>query len=110
MSKSDFLYDTIEKYTNHNSIKTILEQHKCNETFEFKQVDIDYVYKLLCKLNIHKATGYANVSPKMVKICAEELSVTLTELVNYAFNKNRFPDDMKRAEISPIFKKNDDML
>ncbi len=40
--------------------------------------------------------------PKMVKICTEELRLTLTELVNYAFKKNRFPDDMKRAEISPI--------
>ncbi len=55
--------------------------------------------------------GYDNVPPKMVKICAEELSVTLTVLVNYAFEKkNRFPDDMKRAEISPIFRKNDGML
>ncbi len=102
MSKSDFLYDTIEKHTNHNSIKAILEQHKCNETFEFKQIDIDYVYKLLCKLNIHKAMAYDNVPPKMVKICAVELSVTLTEFVNYAFKKSRFPDDMKRAEIFPI--------
>ncbi len=48
--------------------------------------------------------------PKIVKICVEELHVTLIEIVNYAFNKNRFPDDLKRAEISLIFKKNDDML
>ncbi len=46
----------------------------------------------------------------MVIICAEELSVIFTELVNYAFKKNRFPDDMRKADISPIFKKNDDML
>ncbi len=46
----------------------------------------------------------------MVEIWDEELSVTLAEVVNYAFRTNRFPDDMKRAEISPIFKKNDDML
>ncbi len=72
MSKSDFLYDTIENHKNHISIKAILEINKCNETFEFKQVDIEYVYKLLCKLNIHKATGYDNVPPKMVTICAEE--------------------------------------
>ncbi len=31
-------------------------------------------------------------------------------IVNYAFKKNRFSDDMKRAEISPIFRKNGDML
>ncbi len=95
----------LKKHKNHNSLKAIIEWHKCYVTFEFKQVEIEYVYKLLCKLNIHKATGYDNVPPKMVKICADELSVTLTELVNYAFKKNRFPDDMKRAKISPIFKK-----
>ncbi len=38
----------------------------------------------------------------MVKICAEELYVTLREHDNYAFKKNRFPDDMNGAEISPI--------
>ncbi len=110
MSKSDFLHDNIEKH--HNSIKAIIGRNKCNVTFEFKQEDIEYVTKLLCKLYIHRAIGYDNMPPKMIKISAEELSVTLTELVNYAFNKNknRCPDDMKRAEISPIFKKNDDML
>ncbi len=48
--------------------------------------------------------------PKMVKICAEELSETLAELVNQAFTNNRFPEDMKKAEIYPIFKKKDDMI
>ncbi len=78
------------KHRNHNSIKTIIERHKCNVTFEFKQIDIVYVYKLLCKLNIHKATGYDNVPLKIVKISAEELNVTLTEPVNYVFKKIDF--------------------
>ncbi len=47
--------------------------------------------------------------PKMVKICFNELSVTLMELLNYAFKHKRFPDEMKNAEIAPIFKKKDDM-
>ncbi len=52
--KSDFLLDTIKKDKNHNnSIKIIIEGHKYNVTFEFKQVDIEYAYKLLYKLNIH---------------------------------------------------------
>ncbi len=110
ISKIDFLHATIEKHRNCNNIKSIIEWHRCNVTFEFKQVDIEYVYKLLSKLNIYKATGYDNVPPKMVKICAEELSVTLTELVNYAFKKNWFSDDMKRAEISLFKKKHYDIL
>ncbi len=57
----------------------------------------DYVYTILCKLKINKATGYDNVPSKMVTICAEELSETLAELVNQAFINNRFPEDMKEA-------------
>ncbi len=70
----------------------------------------DNVYKILCKVKINKATGYDNVPPKMVKICAEELSKTLAELLNQAFTNNRFPEDMKKVEISTIFNKKDDMI
>ena len=110
MSQGNFLSVTLDKHTNHESIKAIMDKHKQNVIFDFKEVDVDYVYKILCKLNIHKATGYNNVPPKMVKLCAEELSVTLTEFVNYAFKNKMFPDGMKKAEISPIFKKKDDMI
>jgi hypothetical protein len=110
LSKPDFLLTTIDKHKNHESVKAILERHTGNVTFEFKPVDNEYVYKLLCKLNIHKATGYDNIPPKMVKLCAKELSVTLTECINCAFKDNIFPEDMKKAEISPIFKKKDDMI
>ncbi len=60
----------------------------------------DYVYKILCKIKINnKATCYDNVPPEMVKIYAEESSETLAELVNQAFTNNRFPEDMKKAQI-----------
>ncbi len=48
--------------------------------------------------------------PKMVKIFAEELFETLAELVNQAFTNNRFPEDMKKTEISPIFEKKEYMI
>ncbi len=88
----------------------IKENHTNNVTFNLKHVKSDYVYKILCKLKINKATGYDNVPPKMVKICAEELSETLAELVNQAFTNNRFPKHIKKAEISPTFKKKDNMI
>ncbi len=33
-----------------------------------------------------------------------------TELTNHSFETSRFPEDTKKAEISPIFKKKDDMI
>ncbi len=43
-------------------------------------------------------------------MCADELSVNITELINSAFTNNLFPDDMKKAELCPLFKKKDDMI
>ncbi len=60
--------------------------------FDFKLVDEIYVRTLL-----QKATGYDNILSKMVRICADKLSVTLIELINYAFTNKIFPDDMKKA-------------
>ncbi len=59
---------------------------------------------------MNKATGYDQIPPKTVKLCSKELSQTLTELVNNAFKQNIFPDDMKRVEVTPIFKKKYDMI
>ncbi len=64
---------------------------------------------MLKRTKINKATGYDHIPPKMVKMCSNELSVTLMELLSYAFKQKRFPDEMKNAEITTIFKKKDDM-
>ncbi len=43
-------------------------------------------------------------------MCSNELSVTLAQLINHSFEMSQFPEDMKKAEISSIFKKKDDMI
>ena len=109
MSEKDFLYNIVDRHKDHKSILAIKNNHKDLSIFDFKPVDATYVEKILDKLKINKATGYDQIPPKIVKMCSSELSVTLMELVNHAFKGKRFPHDMKKAEISPIFKKNDDM-
>ena len=32
-----------------------------------------------------------------------------TKIVNLSFENNCFPEDLKLAEVSPVFKKNDDL-
>ncbi len=69
----------------------------------------NYVDKSMSKLNENKATSFDNVPQKVAKMCADELSVIVTELINFAFADNLFPDDMQKAELSPLFKQ-DDMI
>ncbi len=73
-------------------------------------VSSHYVHKIMSKLNENKATGFDNFSPKEVKMCGDELSVTVTELIKSAFADNLFPDEMKKVELCPLFKKKDGMI
>ncbi len=59
---------------------------------------------ILKRLILNKATGYDQMSPKIVK----EISVTLIELLKYAFIYKIFPDEMKKGEIADLLKKKDD--
>ncbi len=63
-----FLYDVFEKHKNHHRI---------------------------LKIKIHLLRHFMlNLHPKVVKMCFNELSMTLMELLNYGFKHKRFPDEM----------------
>ena len=61
----------------------------------------------LKNFNPRKATGFDNIPGKLLRLGHQELSRPLTYLINVSISQNVFPDEMKCAEVSPIFKKND---
>ena len=63
----------------------------------------------LKKFNARKATGFDNLPGKILKLAHEPLSIPLTFLINNSISQNVFPDDLKCAEVSPLFKKNDNL-
>ncbi len=101
----DFLINIIDRHKKHKNILAIKEHHKDVRGFDFKPVKVEHVENLLHKLDMNKATDYDQIPQNMVKLCSKELSKTLTEIVNNAFKQNTFPDDMKRPEVTPNFKK-----
>ena len=64
----------------------------------------------MSKLNIKKATGNDNLPPKIVKLCAPELAPYFTSLLNRCIVQGVFPENMRKAEIVPVFKKNDKLI
>ena len=72
-----------ERYENHTSIHNI-KNHMFSVKgnfnsdficdFRFKHVNPDIVKKHLSKLNVRKATGYDNLSPKILKLGAPVLA------------------------------------
>lgn len=51
-----------------------------------------------------ESTGLDGIKTKAVKLCAEYISETLSELINASFKSGVFPDLLKISRVFPIFK------
>ncbi len=110
VSLNDPLDHICEVYDSHPSIRTIRENSPVTDRhFEFKCVTSEDIFKKLSGLKINKAFGYDNQPPRMIKLGAPVLCMTLLPIVNTSLTSSIFPSDLKHAEISPIFKKEDNM-
>ena len=110
----DVIIDTrssIDKHAAHPSIEAIKNKHgNISDSFQFHLVSENYIEKKLQKINIRKATGFDNIPGKILKLGSSELSVPITNLINACITKSSFPGVMKCAELSPIFKKDDNLM
>ena len=69
---------------NHPSIIEINKSRTSNEKdeFVFKHINKDFVDKQICKLSVKKATGYDEMSPKILKLAKPTVVKPITELIN----------------------------
>ena len=58
-------------------------------------------------LNPNKATTHNNIPPKILRQSAEVTANTLQLLFNNAISNSEFPENLKLADVTPVFKKKD---
>jgi hypothetical protein len=63
------------------------------------------VVKELNKPNVHKAPGPDGILTKVLKECRESLKTPITRIFNISLSQGKLPEDWKRANVVPIFKK-----
>ena len=73
--------------------------------FRFHEIDSGEVFKIIESLKVKKSAGYDNISARVIKENKMTLTPILTELINLSLNNSVFPDCLKVAKITPIFKK-----
>ncbi|KAF2348173.1 hypothetical protein FHG87_021071 [Trinorchestia longiramus] len=66
---------------------------------------IEEVEEQLSILNPYKSTGPDGLGPRILKETAEVVSEPLTKIFNRSLETVIVPDDWKRANVTPIFKK-----
>ena len=65
------------------------------------------IYNIVMRFGNNKAPGLDECSPKIVKIVIESISEPLCHICNLSLTTGIFPEKMKIARISPIFKNDD---
>ena len=93
----------IDKFKNHPSILKIKIKNYKN-SFSFRHVEPSEVSKVVKILNNNKKTS-GNIPIRILKENINILLPHITDCINSSISDGIFPDALKLADISPIFKK-----
>jgi hypothetical protein len=58
-------------------------------------------------MSIKNVSGFDNISAKVIKQCKPIVSNQLTSLISLSIDTGVFPDSLKKAQVTPLHKKND---
>ena len=85
-------------------IKEIFPQ---NTSFSFRKTTSDIVFKEICDLSNTKSFLLESIPTKVIKDHSQIIRLKIEMDFNKAITEGIFPDNLKHADISPIFKKDD---
>ena len=98
------LVNEIPPYDNNNDLSYINNINVNNNKFSFSSTSSSIVFSHLNKLCRSKATGLDNISAKIIRECADLISLSLCDLFNKSLFSGIFPDDWKCARVTPLLK------
>ena len=103
---SDPVDKAIQKFEYHPSIlminKSITENH---QTFSFEPANFSDVSNKINELDPKKSNGVNNIPSTILKLSSGSTISILHNLFNKVISDGVFPDTLKKADITPIFKK-----
>jgi len=103
----DPLFSTIYNYLNHPSITKIKAHCPFTNSFSLEKTNIPHVKKVIQNLDSKKAVGYDEIPSIFLKRVKNDISEALVTLFNRCIDECTFPQSLKMANISPIYKKKD---
>ena len=101
----------LEKFKYHLSVKIIKENVSTESLFHFKEISVSDMTKELSSLNLKKAGTFRNIPTKMLRISSDIYNKVLQKIWNSEILREKcFLQNLKLADITPIFKKKDPTL
>ena len=87
----------------------IKKEFNVADLFSLHEISEDEIRKEISKLDGSKATPVGDVPAEMLKSIIDVHVSLLTKIMNSYIRNGCFPDELKAAEVTTIFKKNDDL-
>ena len=103
------MYNIKKKFQDHQSILKIRKAFNVTDLFSFHEITEDETRKEISKLDGSKATPVGDIPAEMLKSTVDVHVSLLTKIINLSIQNGCFPDELKAAEVTPIFRKNDDL-
>ena len=85
----------------------IKSSFKHPKVFSFKYFNVEDVQREVNNLNSKKATLKGDIPVKILRWNSDITVPALTECYNQNIKNSTFPNELKNADISPVFKKKD---
>ena len=97
----------IKKYETHPSIIKIKYSIKTNKCFSFTHVTEEDVLSIVKSLDPAKSTTNKNIPIKILKSNIDVCIKELTSIFNNMIDTSIFPNNLKKADVTPVHKKGD---
>ncbi|XP_071959824.1 uncharacterized protein [Antedon mediterranea] len=75
------------------------------DKFSLQPVNNDIVKKEILGLSINKSTGLDGIPARFLRDASEIIATPITRIINFSFETECFPNEMKLARVRPIYKK-----
>ena len=78
-----------------------------SQVFNFRNITFEDIKNEISKIKNGKSAGLDKISNKLLLAAGETIVNSLTYIFNLSINTGIFPDDMKLAKVTPIYKSGD---
>ena len=98
--------NAIDRFAHHPSI-LMIKKKVTPVPFSFSEIDLKEVERELQQLDTSKANRLGSIPPKHLKQSSEVCGPVLLNLINDSIRDGYFPKELKLADVTPVYKKDD---
>ena len=98
----------IKKFENHPSVQAIKQNTSAKQNFYFSNTEVGDILKESTGLSNKKNCNFGNTPTKRLKEVSNICATALNHICNNEINTHKsFPNNLKLADVKPVFKKED---